>query len=77
VADLKQAKVSSSLFDEDAYAGVMDAINSIDWRPYGARYVVLITDAGAIEGTDKLSSTGMSASQVRLEAAKPGVAIYT
>ncbi|BEG78504.1 vWA domain-containing protein [Achromobacter xylosoxidans] len=77
VADLKQAKVSSSLFDEDAYAGVMDAINNIDWRPYGARYVVLITDAGAIEGIDKLSSTGMSASQVRLEAAKPGVAIYT
>lgn len=77
VAELKQAKVSSSLFDEDAYAGVMDAVNSIDWRPYGARYVVLITDAGAIEGSDKLSSTGMSASQVRLEAAKPGVAIYT
>ncbi len=77
VAELKQAKVSSSLFDEDAYAGVMDAINSIDWRPYGARYVVLITDAGAIEGGDKLSSTGMSAAQVRLEAAKPGVAIYT
>ena len=77
VAELKQAKVSSSAFDEDAYAGVMDAVNSIDWRPYGARYVVLITDAGAIEGGDKLSSTGMSASQVRLEAAKPGVAIYT
>lgn len=50
VAELKQAKVSSSAFDEDAYAGVMDAVNSIDWRPYGARYVVLITDAGAIEG---------------------------
>ena len=77
VAELRQAKVSSSLFDEDSYAGVMDAINSIDWRPYGARYVVLITDAGAIDGGDKLSSTGMSASQVRLEAAKPGVAIYT
>lgn len=77
VAELKQAKVSSSAFDEDAYAGVMDAVNSIDWRPYGARYVVLITDAGAIEGGDKLSSTGMSASQVQLEAAKPGVAIYT
>ena len=30
VAELKQAKVSSSAFDEDAYAGVMDAVNSID-----------------------------------------------
>ena len=72
VAELKQAKVSSSAFDEDAYAGVMDAVNSIDWRPYGARYVVLITDAGAIEGGDKLSSTGMSASQVRRAAAGRG-----
>ena len=77
VADLSQAKVSSSLFDEDSYAGVMAAIDSVDWRNFGARYVVLITDAGAIDGDNKLSSTGLNAAQVRLEAAKPGVAIYT
>ncbi|WP_372242039.1 vWA domain-containing protein [Pseudomonas sp. Fl4BN1] len=77
VADLKQAKVSSSSFDEDAYAGVMHSIDKVDWSQFGARYVVLITDAGAIEGDDKLSNTGLSATQVRLEAAKPGVAIYT
>ena len=77
VAGLEQAKVSSKLFDEDAYAGVMDAINSIDWSNYGARYVVLITDAGAIDGDNKLSTTGLDATQVRLEAGKPGVAIYT
>lgn len=77
VSGLTQAKVSSSLFDEDAYAGVMDAINTVDWSNFGARYVVLITDAGAIDGNNKLSSTGLDASQVRLEAAKPGVAIYT
>lgn len=77
VADLKQAGVSSSSFDEDAYAGVMHSIDKVDWRNFGARYVVLITDAGAIEGDDKLSGTGLSADQVRLEAANPGVAIYT
>lgn len=77
VADLKQAKVSSSSFDEDAYAGVMHSIDKVDWSQFGARYVVLITDAGAIEGDDKLSKTGLSAAQVRLEAANPGVAIYT
>lgn len=77
VADLKQAKVSSSSFDEDAYAGVMHSIDTVDWSQFGARYVVLITDAGAIEGDDKLSKTGLSAAQVRLEAANPGVAIYT
>lgn len=77
VADLKQAKVSSKSFDEDAYAGVMTAIDKVDWSQFGARYVVLITDAGAVEGADKLSSTGLGASQVRLEASNPGVALYT
>ena len=77
VADLKQAKVSSKAFDEDSLAGVMHSIDKVDWTQFGARYVVLITDAGAIEGDDKLSSTGLSADQVRLEAANPGVAIYT
>ncbi len=77
VAGLSQAKVSSSSFDEDAYAGVMQAIDSVDWSQFGARYVVLITDAGALDGNNKLSSTGLGADQVRLEAANPGVAIYT
>jgi len=77
VADLKQAKVSSKAFDEDSLAGVMHSIDKVHWTQFGARYVVLITDAGAIEGDDPLSSTGLSADQVRLEAANPGVAIYT
>ncbi|OLS60003.1 vWA domain-containing protein [Pseudomonas putida] len=77
VADLKQAKVSSSVFDEDAYAGVMHAIDKVDWSQFGARYVVLITDAGAIDGGDKLSSTGLGAEQVKIEASNPGVALYT
>lgn len=76
-ADLKQAKVSSSSFDEDAYAGVMQAIDEVDWSQFGARYVVLISDAGAIEGDNKLSRTGLSAEQVRIEASNPGVAIYS
>jgi len=77
VAGLKEAKVSSSLYDEDAYAGVMSAIDNIDWSPFGARYIVLITDAGAIEGSNKLSATGLDAKQLRLEAGNRGIAIYT
>ena len=76
-AALKQATVSSKEFDEDAYAGVMEAIDKIDWSGFGARYVVLITDAGALDSSNKLSSTGLNAEQVRIEAGKPGVAIYT
>ena len=60
VKELRQAKVSSSRFDEDAYAGVMQALDDVDWTRFGARYVILITDAGALTGDDlfhPLSST--------------------
>ncbi|MEB6224962.1 vWA domain-containing protein [Pantoea anthophila] len=77
VAGLKEATVSSSLVDEDAYSGVLSAIDNINWRPFGARYIVLITDAGAIDGSNKLSSTGLDAKQLRLEAGNKGIALYT
>jgi len=75
-ANLQQANVSSPLFDEDSYAGVMQALDNIPWNQFGARYIVLITDAGAIDGDNPLSSTGLNAEQVRLEAQYRGVAIY-
>lgn len=76
ISSLKQATVSSSRFDEDAFAGVMQALDNVEWNNFGARYIVLITDAGALTGDDPLSSTGFNADQVRLEAKYRGVAIY-
>jgi serine/threonine-protein kinase PpkA len=73
---LSQAKVSSALFDEDAYAGINTALSKVSWQDYGGRYVVLVTDAGAIGGSDKLSSTGLDSKELRLEADRQGVAIY-
>ena len=75
-ASLKQAAVSTAYFAEDSYAGVLQALNDINWNSFGARYMILITDASAIPGDDKLSSTGMDAAQLRLEAQHKGVAIY-
>ena len=57
-AQLKAATVSSPLFDEDSFAGVAEAVNSIDWSGFDGRYVVLITDAGGIEGGTEHASTG-------------------
>lgn len=76
VASLKQAKVSSKEFSEDAYAGISQALKEIDWNNFGGRYIVLITDAGAIEGDNPISTTGMDAKQLRLEAQHKGVALY-
>ncbi|CBL44092.1 von Willebrand factor, type A [gamma proteobacterium HdN1] len=77
VSSLKQANVSSKAFQEDSLAGVMQALNEVDWSQYGGRYIVLITDAGAVTPDSGLSSTGLNPEQVRLEAATRGVAIYS
>lgn len=72
-ATLSEAKVSTDHFDEDPYAGVLTALEEIPWNRFGARYAVLITDAGALEGD--ASTTGLHAEQVRSEAAEKGVAL--
>ncbi len=76
LASLNQATVSSKYFDEDSLAGISSALDKISWKNYGGRYVVLITDAGAIKGSDKLSSTGLDTAELRSEARHKGVAIY-
>ena len=73
---MKPATVSSPRFSEDAYAGVMTALHDVEWNNFGGRYVVLITDAGALKGNDPFSSTMLDAPQVKLEAQHRGVAIY-
>lgn len=77
IADLKPASVSSAKFSEDSYGGVMAAIRKIKWDEFGGRYLILITDAGAIAGNDPLSSTGLDGREVRLEAERLGIALYT
>ncbi len=75
VAELKAATVSSQDFREDAYAGVRQAIEGMDWSPRAARFVVLITDAGAREGGDPLATTGLSTDALRRLALDHGVAL--
>lgn len=69
VGSVQDTKVSSHSFNEDAFAGVMDALENMDWSDYGARILFLITDAGALGGNDPFAATGMDAAQI-LEAAQ-------
>lgn len=77
IKDLKQATASTASWNEDTYAGMMEAINSVQWRDFGARYIILITDSGALDADSPLSSTQLEAQQIREEARKRGIAIYT
>ena len=73
---LRDASVSSRDFTEDAYAGVKQAIENIDWAGHDARYIVLVTDAGARDADDPLSSTGLDAEDLRQMAQQKGIAIF-
>jgi len=76
VKSLQAASTSSQDFKEDAYAGVKQAIESMNWKGHNARYVVLITDAGARDADDPLSSTGLGTASLRQLALDKGVAIF-
>ncbi len=76
INNLKAATVSSKDFKEDAYAGIRQAIEKMDWKGHAARYIVLITDAGPREADDPLSATGMSAEQLNRLAQEKGIAIF-
>ena len=76
VKSLQAAGTSSKDFKEDAYAGVKQAIESMNWAGHDARYVVLVTDAGARDANDPLSSTGLGAASLRQLARDKGVAIF-
>jgi hypothetical protein len=76
VNSLNPAEVSSQDFREDAYAGVMSAIENTDWTDFDARYVVLITDAGPRESHDELGTTGLSAKALRQLAYDKGISIW-
>ena len=76
IKNLKATKISTPKFDEDPYAGVKEALEKINWNEFGARYIVLVTDAGALDANDPLSATGLDAQAVRELAKEKGVALY-
>jgi hypothetical protein len=76
VNSLQASNFSSQDFVEDAYTGVKQAIEAMDWSEYEARYIVLITDAGARDADDPLSGTGMGAESLRKLAQDKGIAIF-
>jgi hypothetical protein len=76
INELSAATVSSQDFVEDAYAGVKQALDDMNWTPHAARYLVLVTDAGPRSAGDPLSSTGLDADALRRLAREKGVAIF-
>ncbi len=76
IQSVQDTKVSSHSFNEDAFAGIMDALEKMDWSDYGARILFLITDAGSLRGNDPFSATGMNEAQILAAAQRQQVKIF-
>lgn len=76
VESLKSAQSSSKDFIEDSYAGILSALNEMDWAPNAARFIVLITDAGARDEGDPLATTGLDAARLSQLAQEKNTAIF-
>ena len=74
-SQVRATDVSSHSFNEDAFAGIMQAVDEMDWSPYAGRVVLLVTDAGALRRTTR-SGAQMNEAEVRQAALRKGVKIY-
>lgn len=73
---VKASTVSSHSFNEDAFAGVMEAVEGMDWSGYGGRLILLVTDAGALRKNDPFAATQMNEAEVRQAALGKQIKIY-
>lgn len=73
---VKATQVSSHAFNEDAFAGVMAAVEGMDWSPYAGRLILLVTDAGALRKNDPLGRTQMNEAEVREAALSKRIKLY-
>ncbi|MGC5699200.1 protein kinase [Pseudomonas sp. NFXW11] len=76
VGQVKATNVSSHSFNEDAFAGVMQAVEGMDWKGYGGRLILLVSDAGALRKNDPYSRTQMNEAEVRQAALGKQIKIY-
>lgn len=77
IGDVGPAEASSRGFNEDAIAGLSEAIAMPSWTEYGGRYVIMISDAGPRAGNDPYATTGLGPSEIRQLADGRGIATYT
>ncbi|NWE24459.1 serine/threonine-protein kinase [Pseudomonas gingeri] len=73
---VKASTVSSHSFNEDSFAGVMQAVNGMDWSGYGGRLILLVSDAGSLRKNDPYSSTQMNEAEIRQAALGKQIKIY-
>lgn len=73
IGRMDEARVSTHSFNEDAFAGIKTAVDSLNWSPHAVKVAVMITDAGAIRNDDPLSATGFTEKEMADLLAQKGI----
>lgn len=78
---MEASRANSPGFHEDSIAGVEDAIEQTNWapdgRPFGGRYVVLVTDASPKPPRDANARSNLDSRSLQARARERGVALMT
>lgn len=64
LAAVREASVSSHSVDEDAMHGVKTAADKLSWEGYSSRVMLVVSDAGALKGSDPHAATGMDPTEM-------------
>lgn len=75
ISDLEEASVSTPLFEEDALAGLEEALSMTEWEDFEKRIIVLVTDAHTRAGFD--SSTNLPLEHFQNDAEEKRITIAT
>lgn len=60
ISSMQEARVSTRHWREDSYAGILHALEQMEWGEFDARFIILVTDASPREVDDDWSLTGLS-----------------
>jgi len=60
LSTVQEATVSTHDFNEDSFAGIKEAADSLSWQDFGARIMMMVSDAGPLGAGDPHSQTGLS-----------------
>ena len=72
------AEANSASYNEDAVAGVVEAVENHNWEPFGGRYIILITDAGPRRPGPEAAAGMLALPELQVQAEEgSGIAIFT
>ncbi len=74
---MKPSKTSSKGFNEDSLAAIHSAVTTTDWKQFGGKYIVLVTDAGPRDWKEATAGVkNLGPKELNTLAQENGIAVF-